>query len=77
MTRGAKLMKPAPRSGSSVITRPMRRPASPSSSVSPTLSASASSSEASTQASPGAGTSRVGWPGVPAAVLTCRLPRSG
>ena len=55
MTRGAKLEKPAPRSGSMTMMRAIFRLASPSSSGSPTARPSASSSAASTHAVPLAG----------------------
>jgi hypothetical protein len=76
-TRGAKVEKPVPRSGSSSTTRPMRSWASPSSSGSPGARPSASSRGLSTQASPRAGMSRVVAPGPSGVAATVRLPRSG
>ena len=77
ITRGAKLMKPAPRSGSITMMRAMRSCESPSSSMSPIARLSDSSSGASTHTSPRAGMSRVGWSSAPGASATLRLPRSG
>jgi len=77
MARGAKLMKPAPRSGSTTMMRAMRSCASPSSSMSPIDNPSASSKGASTHTSPGAGIPRVTCPRASGESATCRLPRKG
>ena len=74
---GAKLMKPASRSGSTRSTCAMRSVASPSSSGSPTCTASASSTDASTQTVPGAGPVVCSRTGPVALSLTPSVPRSG
>ena len=77
ITRGAKLMKAAPRSGSTDITREILRRRSPRRSSSPTPTPRACSSCGSTHTVPGAGTSRVGSSAPPAARCTRRVPRKG
>jgi len=77
ITRGAKLMKPAPRSGSTTMTRVMVNEESPSSSGWPICRFKDTSSAASTQAVPGAGISRVGASAAVGDSATRRLPRSG
>ena len=77
ITRGAKLMKPAPRSGSMVMMRSMRSEASPSSSASPSFRPSDSSTAASTHTVPGAGPPVAASSGPPAVVWVRNRPRSG
>ncbi|EWS52789.1 hypothetical protein X551_04424 [Methylibium sp. T29] len=75
--RGAKLMKPAPRSGSSVMTAAIVRLASPSSSGSPGFRFSESRMAASTHTLPGAGTPVARRSGAPGASAIFSWPRSG
>ncbi len=77
ITRGAKAMKPAPRSGSTTMMRAMRSRASPSSSGSPSCSCSASSSGASTHTLPGSGAAATDSTAPSGAWRSCSRPRSG
>lgn len=77
ITRGAKFMKPAPRSSSWVMTRVILKVRVPSRMASPTRTPSASSKGGSTHTVPASGIVWTGAPAASRAVLTLTVPRSG
>ena len=78
ITRGEKLLKPAPRSGSITMTWAMRNAASPSSKLSPIFRLMASSKAASTHTVPGSGAlATLTSPDALAVLFKRNWPRSG
>jgi hypothetical protein len=77
ITRGARLEKPVPRSGSMTMIRSILKLASPSSNESPTARPSASSRDASTQAVPWLGARATSTALSSAPPRTRSLPRNG
>ncbi len=77
ITRGAKFMKDAPRSGSTVSTASTRKRALPSSSVSPGESLSAAIMRSSSHAAPCGGTESVSVPAAFRPGAMRNFPRKG